>query len=110
MTADSAIADVKAVSEIEPFAGTLPVYAGHAFMAGPLDEATLVVKATENADRALLGSDYTVDFTDNLLTITLIDDLADASSIYVTVNKTLEGHVKLKSGAGWISLDFVTKL
>lgn len=95
MTADSAIADVKAVSEIEHFAGTLPVYDGHAFMAGPLDETTLVVRASEEAERALLGSGYTVNYADNLLTITLLNDLAAASSIYITINKTLEGRVKI---------------
>lgn len=95
LTADSSITDVKAVSEIEPFAGTLPAYGGKVFMAGPLNELTLAVRASEGSDRALLNTDYTVDYTDNLLTITLIGGLAGAPSIYVTVDKTLEGCVKI---------------
>lgn len=95
MTADSSIADVKAVSEIEPFTGALPVYAGHAFLAGPLNEMTLEVRAAEGAARAKLGSDYTADYTDNLLAITLLGDLAEADSIHITVDKTLEGRVKI---------------
>lgn len=95
MTADSSIIDVKAVSEIESFARTLPAYGGKVFTAGPLNELTLAVRANESAERALLGTDYTADYSENLLTITLIGSLSGAESVYVTVDKTLEGRVKI---------------
>lgn len=95
LTADSSITDVKAVSEIEEVAKTIAVYNDHAFLAGPLDEMTLVVRASENAERALLLTDYTYTYEDNLLTIELIGSLAGSESIYIEVDKTLEGCVKI---------------
>ncbi|MGN1249176.1 MAG: baseplate J/gp47 family protein [Candidatus Spyradocola sp.] len=95
MTADSSIVDVKAVSEIEHLATTLTVYDGHAFLAGPLEALTLVVKASETAAQAMLETDFTYTYKDNLLDITLLGSLASAESIYVEVDKTLEGCVKI---------------
>lgn len=94
-TADSSIVDVKAVSEAEHFAGMLPAYGGHVFLGGPLRVLSLVVKANEDAERALELTDFTYTYEGNLLDITLIGSLADAESVYIEVDKTLEGCVKI---------------
>lgn len=96
MTADSSIVDAKAVSETETTTETLPVYAGRAFKGGgTLLTDTLVVKAHGQSAAAVKDTDYTVDYTDGLLTITLKGSLENAESIDVTITKTLEGQVKL---------------
>lgn len=95
MSADGSIADVKAVSDKETVKTTLATYAGHAFMAGPLDEITLVVKANADAERAILLTDYDYTYEDYLLNIRLYGSLADAENIYVEVVKTHEGCIEL---------------
>ena len=96
MTADSSIVDAKAVSETETTTETLPVYAGRAFKGGgTLLTDTLVVKAHGQSAAAVKDTDYTVDYTDALLTITVKGSLENAESIDVTITKTLEGQVKL---------------
>lgn len=40
-------------------------------------------------------TDYTVDYTDDLLTIELKGALADATSLDITITHTLEGCVKI---------------
>lgn len=95
LTSDSSIIDVKAVSEIQHVSKTLTVHGGHAFIAGPLDELTLVVRAKEGAEHALLLTDYEYTFEDNLLDITLMGSLADAETIFLEVDKTMEGRVKI---------------
>lgn len=96
MTADSSIVDAKAVSETETTTETLPVYAGRAFKGGgTLLTDTLVVKAHGQSAAAVKDTDYTVDYTDALLTITVKGGLENAESIDVTITKTLEGQVKL---------------
>ena len=95
MTADSSIVDVKAVSEIQHFAETMTAYGGRVFLAGPLDTFTLVVRSSEGAELALEGTDYSYTYENNLLTITLTGSLADAESIFLEVDKTMEGRVKI---------------
>lgn len=96
MTADSSIVDAKAVSETETTTETLPVYAGRAFKGGgTLLTDTLVVRAHGQSAAAVKDTDYTVDYTDTLLTITVKGSLENAESIDVTITKTLEGQVKL---------------
>ena len=95
LTADSSIIDVKAVSEIQHIAKPMTVHGGHVFVAGPLSELSIVVRANEGAERALLLTDYRYTYEDNLLDITLMGSLADAESIYLEVDKTMEGRVKI---------------
>ena len=96
MTADSSIIDVKAVSETEALSETLTVYGGHAFRGGStiLPETLKVYKHGETAP-AIKGTDYAVDYTNDLLTITLTGSLASAASIDITITRTLEGCVKI---------------
>lgn len=95
LTADSSIMDVKAVSESEHIAETLPVYDGHVFIGGNFNEYTLVVRADENAERALLGTDYTYKRNNSLIAITLMGSLANAESVFIEYDRTLEGCVKI---------------
>lgn len=95
MTADSSIADVKAISETETITRTLPVYGGHAFQGGAtLLPATLMVKAADGTP-AVKGSDYSARYADDLLTISVGGALADADEIIISIARTLEGCVKL---------------
>ena len=88
MTADSSIVDAKAVSEKETVSETLTVYDGKAFKGGgTLLTDSLVVKAHGQSTAAAKDTDYTVDYTDGLLTI--------AESIDIIITRTLEGCVKI---------------
>lgn len=96
LTADSSIADAKAVSEKETITETLTVYGGKAFKGGgTLLVDSLIVRADGESAAAVEDTDYTVDYTDALLTITLSGSLASASSISITITRTLEGCVKI---------------
>ena len=96
MTADSSIVDAKAVSEKETVSETLTVYDGHAFIGGgPLLPDTLIVKEHGESTAGVEDTDYTVDYTDDLLTIELKGALADATSLDITITRTLEGCVKI---------------
>lgn len=96
MTADSSIVDAKAVSEKETVSETLTVYDGKAFKGGgTLLTDTLVVKAHGQSTAAVKDTDYTVDYADGLLAITLNGSLAAAESIDIIITRTLEGCVKI---------------
>lgn len=96
MTADSSIADVKAVSETETFTDTLPVYGNHAFLGGStLLPDTLVVKPHGENTVGVKGTDYTLDYSNDLLTISLSGTLTNKESIDATITRTLEGRVKI---------------
>ena len=96
MTADSSIIDARAVSETETISRTLTVYDGHAFIGGGrLLPDTLIVKEHGESTAGVEDTDYTVDYTDDLLTIELKGALADATSLDVTITRTLEGCVKI---------------
>lgn len=96
MTADSSIVDAKAVSEKETVSETLTVYDGKAFKGGgALLTDSLVVKAHGQSTAAAKDTDYTVDYTDDLLTITLKGSLSAAESIDIIITRTLEGCVKI---------------
>ena len=96
MTADSSIVDAKAVSEKETVSETLTVYDGKAFKGGgTLLTDTLVVKAHGQSAAAVKDTDYTVDYADGLLAITLKGSLAAAESIDIIITRTLEGCVKI---------------
>ena len=96
MTADSSIIDARAVSETETISRTLTVYDGHAFIGGGrLLPDTLIVKEHGESTAGVEDTDYTVDYTDDLLTIELKGALTDATSLDITTTRTLEGCVKI---------------
>lgn len=73
MTADSSIIDARAVSETETISRTLTVYDGHAFIGGGrLLPDTLIVKEHGESTAGVEDTDYTVDYTDDLLTIEIV--------------------------------------
>ena len=114
MTADSSIVDARAVSEKETVSETLTVYDGKAFKGGgTLLTDTLVVKAHGQSTAAVKDTDYTVDYTDGLLTITLKGSLSAAESVDIIITRTLEGCVKivpLLEGGGIPDAAMLTKV
>lgn len=86
MTADSTISDVVVTSEQQTLTRTLAVSGGKAFKGGSallLD--TLVVYAADGVVEAAEGEDYTAEYDDDLLTITLLPGGALASAIEITI-------------------------
>lgn len=114
MTADSSIVDARAVSEKETVSEALAVYDGKAFKGGgTLLTDTLVVKAHGQSAAAVKDTDYTVDYTDGLLTITLKGSLSAAESVDIIITRTLEGCVKivpLLEGGGIPDAAMLTKV
>lgn len=96
MTADSSISDAKAVSETETIARTLKVYGGAAFIGGAtLKPESLIVRKHGETGAAIKDTDYTVDYDDDLLIITLSGALVGSVNIDATITRTLEGCVKV---------------
>ncbi len=79
-TADPDIADVKAVSDVETIRRTIPVNHGKAYIGG-----SHLLEDTLKCDH-----DFTAEYADDLLTLTVSDDLQD---LQVQYDRTLEGHV-----------------
>ena len=89
LSANSKVTDAVVMSDEETVVRTLPVYAGHAFLGGDLyDIESLVVSGASS-------SDYSADYSDGLITITLKDSLASASSVSVSIKRTMHGCVKI---------------
>lgn len=90
LSADSSIADVAIISEVEPKAKTLSVYGGCAFLGGKnyLTD-TLVVNELNPED------DYIVTYEDDLLMITLVGDAASRKTIDITIKREMAGEVKI---------------
>lgn len=96
MTADASIIDVKAISESETIKRTLEVIARRVFIGGSrLHPSTLRVYAKDSAQAAIEGTDYTSIYNDDLLTITLSGALSDAEEVSVSIDRSLEGVVKI---------------
>lgn len=101
MQADSTVADAIVENEKQTFTATVDVVtttdgentAKIALLAGDyLLPDTLVVKAHGSSTAATLVTDYTVDYTGSLLTISITagGSLASASSLDITLTKKLE--------------------
>ncbi len=96
MTADSSIVDAKAVSEKETVSETLTVYDGKAFKGGGTASDRHPRREGPRAEHGGgQDTDYTVDYADGLLAITLKGSLAAAESIDIIITRTLEGCVKI---------------
>ncbi len=99
-TVSDAITDVKAINPRVKRTSTLTVVTNGntkcAFLGGDqLNAGSLVVKNHGSSTAASEGTDYTVDYTDGLMTITLLSTgaLKNASSIDISVAQDLGGHV-----------------
>lgn len=90
-SADADIADVKAVSEYETIHKTCPVIDGRLFIGGShLEPDTLTVYLNDE-----VSTDYDKEYSDDLLTISLGDSFKDEKTVYVEMQRTLEGHVRI---------------
>ena len=90
LSADSSIADVAIISEVETKAKTLNVYGGFAFLGGKnYLTNTLVVNGLDPEN------DYYITYEDDLLKITLVGAAASLNSIDITINREMAGEVKI---------------
>ena len=90
LSADSSVADVAVISEVEQIAKTLSVYAGRAFLGGKnYITSTLVV------NELIHEIDYTFSYEDDLLMITLVGEAANKGTIDVTISREMAGEVKI---------------
>ena len=102
-TVSDKIADVKAINprrtrELELPVATAAGGAKCVFIGGDqLDTASLVVKAHGASAAAELETDYTVTYTDGLMTVTIVSGgaLASATALDVTVRQDYGGHVDI---------------
>ncbi len=90
LSADSSIADVAIISEVEPKAKTLQVYGGCAFLGGKNYLTDTLVVNELNPE-----NDYIITYEDDLLMITLVGDAASRKSIDITINREMAGEVKI---------------
>ena len=97
MSADSSIADVTVKSEQETIERTLTVTDGKAYKGGSrLILSTLKVYKTDDTEAAET-TDYTADYADDLLTITIVEGgiLENEDSIKIRIDDTGDGVVKI---------------
>lgn len=95
LSANSRVSDAVVVSETETITRELPVYAGHAFKGGDtLLPNTLVVYKGDGTEAAA-GTDYTVEYNDDLLTLALSGALASAGSVKIRIDRDMRGRVKI---------------
>lgn len=95
LSANSRVSDAVVASDEETLTRVLPVYGGHAFKGGDtLLPDTLVVYKADNTEAAA-GTDYTAEYDDDLLTLTLSGALAGASSVKIKIDRDMRGRVKI---------------
>lgn len=97
-TADPSIADVVVSSEQTTLTRTLPVANGKAYKGGSqLVPDTLVVYLADGTTAAKNGTDYTAEYTDDLLTISLLSGgaLAAEETVKIDIDTLDEGVVRI---------------
>ena len=96
LSANPLVSDAVVESEKEEIVRTIQVYNGHAFIGGDtLLPETLEVYLPDGA-KATDGTDYTVEYTDNLLDLTLLSEILEsASSIEIRISRDMRGRVKI---------------
>jgi len=95
MSSNSLVSDVAVVSDVETLEETLTVYDAHAFRGGDRLEANTLVVYKSDGTQAATGSDYTYTYEDDLLTITLLGDLASYETVDIKLNRDMAGRVKI---------------
>ena len=90
LSADSSIADVAIISNVETKTETLNVYGGCAFLGGKNYLTDTLVVNELNPE-----NDYIVTYEDDLLMITLVGDATSRKSIDITINREMAGEVKI---------------
>lgn len=95
MTANPLVTDAVVESETETVTRTLPVYDGHAFQGGAnLLPDTLIVYLPSGSEAAA-GTDYTVTYNDELLTLSLSGALEEAETVKINITRNMYGRVKI---------------
>lgn len=97
-TADPSIADVVVSSEQTTLTRTLTVTGGKAYKGGSqLVPDTLVVYLADGTTAAKNGTDYTANYSDDLLTISLLSGgaLAEAETVKIDIDTLDEGVVRI---------------
>jgi len=95
LSANPAVTDVVVESETERISRTLKTYAGYAFQGGAnLIPESLAVYLPDGSEAAE-GADYTADYCDELLTLSLSGALADAGAVKIMVSRNMYGRVKI---------------
>lgn len=95
LSADPKVTDAVVESEKETITRTLHTYAGHAFQGGAnLLPDTLVVYLPDGS-KATVETDYTAEYSDELLTLTLSGALASASTVKIEITRNMYGRVKV---------------
>lgn len=97
-TADPSIADVVVSSEQTTLTRTLPVTGGKAYKGGSqLVPDTLVVYLADGTTAAKSGTDYTAEYADDLLTISLLSGgaLAAEETVKIDIDTLDEGVVRI---------------
>ena len=95
LSANSLVSDVVVISEKETLTETLTVYGGRIFRGGDtLLPGTLKVYKT-GGTQAVEGADYTKEYTNDLLTITLAGTLASQSTVDIEIERDMRGRVKI---------------
>ena len=95
---NSLISDVKAISNQETITRTLTINNGKAYKGGELLLIdTLIVYPYGSSTAANLTTDYTANYEDGLLTISIVSNgaLDGETSIDIAIDQTMEGHVKV---------------
>ena len=95
LSANPLVSDVVVISEKETLTETLTVYGGRIFRGGDtLLPGTLKVYKT-GGTQAVEGADYTKEYTNDLLTITLAGTLASQSTVDIEIERDMRGRVKI---------------
>ena len=95
LSANSLVSDAIVISDTETLTEELPVYNGHAFRGGDtLEPGTLKVYKSGGV-LAAEGTDYSKEYANDLLTITLLGSLASASAVKIQIKRDMRGRVKI---------------
>ena len=95
MSANPRVTDAVVESETETVTRTLTVYAGHAFQGGANLLAETLKVYLPSGEEATPSTDYTADYDDELLTLTLSGALTDAETVKIEITRNMYGRVKI---------------
>lgn len=95
LSANPLVSDAVVESDTERINRTLKTYAGHAFQGGAnLLPDTLVV-FLPSGSAAVVGTDYTATYDDELLTLELSGALADVEEVTIEITRNMYGRVTI---------------
>lgn len=95
LSANSLVTDAVVESEKETITRTLKTYAGHAFQGGANFLPDTLVVFLSDGSEATAGADYTAEYADELLTLSLSGSLAGAETVKIQIVRNMYGRVKI---------------